>query len=126
MKRIIIAFFAVLFCAAAFVFLFIGEQIREALAPCVTICDVLYAGNGYVLPKDAVQTDENGEAYVLLVRKSEKFPERGYEAKRINCEIVGIVNDDAVLMFESNIPLGEKAITASDRPVSDGNKVIIK
>jgi len=126
MKRRIIASLIGLFCVSVFAFGVFGEEIRAVLSPRVTYCDVLYANEGYVVPEGAVCADRSGMNYVMLIRKSEKFPERGYEALRYDCRVVRTDGGMAFVEFIDRISWNEKAVLTSDRAVYDGNKITLE
>lgn len=126
MKRIFLTSLAVVFCFALFFLEHFGVQIREILAPRVTVCEVFYSSTGYVLPKDVIYTDEEGRNYIYLAETTDKYPEKGYEAVRADCEITGTLENEVFLRFLEERSFVLRVIISSDKPVYDGQKVNIQ
>ena len=124
MKRRIIAILMILFCISVSICNAYGEKLRSILTPRVNYCNILYSPDGYVLPEETIRT--NGGTHILLIRKSEKFPERGYEAVRKDCTLTGQDDGMVFIEMEDTLAWDEKVITKSDRPVYDGNKVSVE
>lgn len=130
MKRAVIISLIVLFCAAVFGFNCFGEDIREVMSARVEAVKVRYSLSGCVLPSEAVRADENGHTYVMFAVKTDKYPEKGYEAVRMDCGMVETDTeedeaDTVILSFDKKIGLDYLAIVSSDREVLDGRRVIV-
>lgn len=126
MKQKLIASLIVLYCISVLIFHQFGEEFRSLMSPHVTFSDVLYSVDSYVVPEKSLRSDKNGTDYVLLIRKTDIFPEKGYEAIRKDCRINMVKDGMAFIEFYDRISLNEKVIVTSDRPVCDGYKIIIK
>lgn len=135
MKRALIISLIVLFCAAAFGFNYFGKDIRDALAPRVETGKIKYSVYGPILPSEAVRADESGQTYVMFAVKTDKYPERGYEALRMDCElldmdfeIMGTDDSDAqgeLMSFYKSMGIDYLPIVSSDKEVLDGRRVIV-
>ncbi|MGN1410153.1 MAG: hypothetical protein ACI4XJ_08250, partial [Eubacteriales bacterium] len=61
--------------------------------------------------------------------KTDKYPEKGYEALRLDCVMAETDTEDesdtVILSFDKKIGLDYLAIVSSDREVLDGRRVIV-
>lgn len=125
MKRAVIISLIVLFCAAAFGFNYFGEDIRDALAPRVEAVKVRYSLSGCVLPSEAVRADQNGQTYVMFAVKTDKYPEKGYEALRLDCNVVDTTEKEVLVSIAGNVEMYYLTIVSSDKEVVDGRRVVV-
>lgn len=126
MKKIIILVLIFVFCVSAFVFDTNGEKIRAALAPNVMLCGIKWGEKGILLPESAITYDEeSGKTYIFAAVTTDKYPEGGYEAKRIECEIYGIENGEADVFFMLKGVPTKSIIASADKKLTDGRMVII-
>lgn len=125
MKRALIISLIVLFCAAAFGFNYFGEDIRDALAPRVEAVKIKYSIYGVVVPSEAVRTDESGQTYVMFAVKTDKYPEKGYEALRLDCDVVDTTENEVVLSIAGNADIDYLAIVSADKEVIEERRVVV-
>lgn len=126
MKRIINVTLIVLFCAAAFLFNYAGSQIRDVVAPRVKTAPIQQTRMGDVVPEEAVRYNEEAdESYIYLAVPSEKYPERGLEAKYVKCQTDTTVDEGTVVYIFGMINTYDASvIVSSDKEIFDGQRVI--
>ena len=127
MKKIIISVLIVLFCASALLFSAYGRDIRAALSPRVILCGVKFGQNGYYLPESAIEYDEeSGKSYIYAAVASEKYPEGGYEAKRVECAVYDTADGEVSVFFMfMGVDFNNGIIASSDKKVTAGRMVKI-
>lgn len=122
--KITAAAFLAAFVALTAVCLAAGPKIRDALSPTADYAcseDILLGDRlCQSLPESAIRHDGEG-SYVLLAVPSEKYPERCYEARRTEVEVLETVDGRAALGY--GVRPGDKALIGED--VEAGERVVL-
>jgi len=128
MRKKLIILLILLFIFSVMGFISFGGQIRDALSPKVTITEIsdeLYGNKYYTkIPIGAVKTDGKN-IFVYSVAQTDKYPEKSNIAVR--CPIVILEQTDSCVYIQIGY-LGNYryVITDSDKPVSDGERVVVE
>lgn len=137
MKRAIIISLIVLFCVTIFIFSIFGSEFREILAARVTTTTPTETYYGLSIPASAIHTNpDTGTSYVFIAERTDKYPEKGYVAKYVECnysevtdeiasEIDKISKSDVLIDWLSALTSKSIVIVDSDKKLVDGHMVII-
>ncbi|MGN1409144.1 MAG: hypothetical protein ACI4XJ_03110, partial [Eubacteriales bacterium] len=57
--------------------------------------------------------------------KTDKYPEKGYEALRLDCNVVDTTEKEVLVSVAGNVEMYYLTIVSSDKEVVDGRRVVV-